>query len=211
MADPAEITSNVAAMLVVAVVSAWFALRPPARELPVGPGGSPTMELALEAISEPIKAEEPKVEPAAAAPPPPEPPPPEPTPPSPPEPPPPPPPMEPVPDTPEPPKPVEMLMDEDGEKSKIKPLAEATEAITKAFRTCLQKHTVYPSSKEARKLKPHGVVSLSISVEKGVIVGIEITKSSGSPILDQAARSSVLNSGCGELGESSVVTGTIVY
>ena len=80
------------------------------------------------------------------------------------------------------------------------------------FRGCLQAHSRYPTSKEARLENPHGVVGVSVSLAGGAIVGVNVISSSGSPILDAAARESVLFSGCGPLaGGASALTGRIVF
>ncbi len=141
--------------------------------------------------------------------------PPEPEPVKPPEPPPPPPP-------PEPPKepakeeeqPPEQMLDEDGAPIHASPqaLVEANAEAASAYKKCLLDSTYYPSTREARKLKPHGIVGLKILIIDAKVAGIEITQSSGSPILDQAARSSVLNSGCASNGGvSGIVTATVRY
>lgn len=81
-----------------------------------------------------------------------------------------------------------------------------------AFRACLQAHARYPSSKEARLLNPRGVAGLVVSISGGEIVAVNVTRSSGSSLLDAAARSSVLGSGCGSLaGGASTLTGQIVF
>ncbi|RAI17814.1 energy transducer TonB, partial [Rhodoblastus acidophilus] len=81
-----------------------------------------------------------------------------------------------------------------------------------AFRACLQAHARYPTSKEARQQNPHGAVGVSVSVSGGAIAGVSVTSSSGSGLLDQAARASVLSSGCGSAaGGASQLTGRIVF
>ena len=110
------------------------------------------------------------------------------------------------------PEPVEQMLDEDGAPIKPPPQAmvEATEEQASAFKKCLLNRTYYPSTREARKLKPHGVVGLKILIIDAKVAGIEITQSSGSPILDQAARSSVLNSGCASKGQVSGIVVTAI-
>ncbi|MBB4199006.1 hypothetical protein CCR94_17835 [Rhodoblastus sphagnicola] len=81
-----------------------------------------------------------------------------------------------------------------------------------AFRSCLQARSHYPTSKEARLQHPHGAVGVSVSLSGGSIVGVAITSSSGSTLLDQAARSSVASSGCGSsAGGAPHLTGRIVF
>lgn len=206
MREPTELISNVTGLFAIAGLAALIAVMP--REVPAGPGGPPgeiaiALEAAAEPTPEPPKPEEPPPAPAVPEPPqpvvetPPPPPPPE---------------LEPAPPD-QPPEPPEQLIDEDGAPITAPPdLKQATEEVNTKFGACLAKRTFYPSTKEARRLKPHGVVHLKAFVDgDGKIVSIEITKSSGSPILDQAARSSVQKSGCGALGKSSILTGVIAY
>lgn len=90
--------------------------------------------------------------------------------------------------------------------------ARASSGSVAAFRSCLQAHARYPNSKEARLENPRGTVAVSVSLSGGQIVGVEVNGSSGSAILDQAARSSVLNSGCGGMaGGASALTGRIAF
>lgn len=204
MRDRAEFLSNLAAATVLAVLVAGVGSMLPgaAGKGDAGPPGE--MTIALEAAPEPEPPAPASEQSAAPVEQPPEPPPPPVVPPPPP----------PVPDPPEleEPEEAEQLINAEGAPVAPPPeLAPVSEAAVSAFRTCLQKHARYPSTKAARKLKPHGTVTLKISVSGGAVTNIEITTSSGSPILDQAARSSVLNSGCGSLGETGIVTGTIVY
>jgi protein TonB len=81
-----------------------------------------------------------------------------------------------------------------------------------AFRSCLQAHKHAPTGKDALLQKPHGTVSVQVSISGGSIVGVSIIGSSGSTILDQAARSGVFGSGCGAFaGGASSITGRISY
>ena len=81
-----------------------------------------------------------------------------------------------------------------------------------AFQACLRAHTRYPTSKEARLENPHGVVGVAVSLSGGAIVSVGVTSSSGSSILDTAARASVLYSGCGSLlGRASAAIGRIEF
>jgi len=81
-----------------------------------------------------------------------------------------------------------------------------------AFRGCLQAHARYPTSKEARLENPRGSVGVSVSISGGEITGVAVISSSGSQVLDAAARSSVLSSGCGGLaGGASSLTGQIRF
>lgn len=208
--------SNFIGLLITAALLTLWAMMPSASEPASGsePAGEMTVALEAEpvpeppppAAAEPEQAEEvPKPpEPEAVPPPIPEPPPP------------PPPPAEPPP---EPQKeeeaqPAEQMLDEDGAPITPPPQAmvEANEEQASAFKKCLLNRTYYPSTREARKLKPHGVVGLKILIIDAKVAGIEIMQPSGSQILDQAARSSVLNSGCASKGQvSGIVVTTIRY
>jgi protein TonB len=184
MRERSEIISNTSGLAVVAGLTALLVLAPPALpELPQRATG-PDVEISLEAPPEQAPPE-----PAVEAPPPPPPPPPEEQPP------------------PEPPKTVDTQLDPDAEAAQ----AARQEENASAFRACLQKSARYPSSKEARKHKPHGAVVLKAIVANGVITGVEIVKSSGSAILDEAAKTSVMKSGCGSKVEANSVAGTIMY
>jgi len=83
--------------------------------------------------------------------------------------------------------------------------------IDMQFGNCLQRHAIYPTTKEAFKQLPHGNVQRAVSVSGGAIIAIDIIKSSGSAILDTAARSSVLTSGCGAIAGSGKLTGEFQY
>jgi len=111
------------------------------------------------------------------------------------------------------PKEVSPLVDPEGEvAAREKARVAAAEKEASAFRACLQKNAHYPSSREARKQRPHGTVQVTVSLSGGAITGVEIAKSSGSPILDEAAKASVMSSGCGALGGGSgSVSGAFVY
>lgn len=214
MRPTTSIISNCVAFLITGGLLALWLLAPDP-SLPAGPGEGPgEMTVALEAAPEPTPpapAEPPAPEPVKEEPPPP-PPEPVPPPPQPPEPPPPPPPEPPAEPEKEEEQPAEQMLDEDG--APIKPPPEAlvpfNEEAASAFKKCLLGRTYYPSTREARKLKPHGVVGLKILIIDTKVAGIEITQSSGSPILDQAARSSVLNSGCASKGQVSGIVVTAV-
>jgi periplasmic protein TonB len=185
MRERSEIISNTSGLAVVAGLTALFIFAPPALpELPPQAAG-PDVEISLEAPPEQAPPE-----PAVEAPPPP---------------PPPPPPEEPPP--PEPPKTVDTQQDPDAEAAQ----AARQEENASAFRACLQKTARYPSSKEARKYKPHGAVVVKAIIAKGVITGVEVIKSSGSAVLDEAAKASVMKSGCGSKVEGNSVAGTIMY
>jgi outer membrane biosynthesis protein TonB len=80
-----------------------------------------------------------------------------------------------------------------------------------AFRSRLFKFVKYPTSKAARKLKPFGTVKYKISVVNSAITEIEITESSGSPILDQAVKSAILSSDGGKIVGNGVVFGSIAF
>jgi len=207
--------SNFMALLITGALLTLWAMMPSASQ-PAGAGesvGEMTVALEAEPPPEPPPPAAAEPEQAEEVPKPPEP---EPVPPPVPEPPPPPP-------TPEPPhepekeeeaQPAEQMLDEDGAPITPPPQAmvEANEEQASAFKKCLLNRTYYPSTREARKLKPHGVVGLKILIIDAKVVGIEITQPSGSPILDQAARSSVLNSGCASKGQvSGIVVTTIRY
>ncbi|MBJ7532740.1 TonB family protein [Rhodomicrobium vannielii ATCC 17100] len=219
MGERTEIISNASGIVIIAVLTALVLHSKPALPGPVVGPGEP-VEISLEAAPEEPK-EQPKEESAAAPPPaseevkPPE----EVTPPPPPPPPPPPEETAPIAETPAatpteeasvvPPEP---LVDPDGVAAAQQQAREAArEKEASAFRTCLQKSARYPSSKEARKLKPHGTVVLEVHVQSGAIGDVIIVKSSGSTILDEAAKASVLKSGCGKNSESSILSGSIAY
>jgi len=202
--------SNCVALLITGGLLTLWALFAPSPS-PAGAGGSPgEMTVALETEPAPEPAPPPAPAEQQQAEEQPKPPEPEPTP----EPPPPPPPPEPPSEyeKEEEPEPVEQMLDEDGAPIKPPPQAmvEATEEQASAFKKCLLNRTYYPSTREARKLKPHGVVGLKILIIDAKVAGIEITQSSGSPILDQAARSSVLNSGCASKGQVSGIVVTAI-
>ncbi len=207
-----EFISNLTALALVAALTALVLLAPPALPEPQpAPGGNVEVSLEPSQVVNPDKPEPQAQKTEAQA---------QPTPVSEPPPPPPPPPEEPkaegtpaqaaaAADT---PKETSPLIDQEGEAAAREKAREATaEKEASAFRTCLQKHARYPSSREARKQKPHGMVVVKVSISNGTITGVEIAKSSGSPILDEAAKTSVMNSGCGELGGSSSVSGAFVY
>lgn len=206
--------SNFIALLITGALLTLWAMMPSASES-AGAGeaaGEMTVALEAEPVPEP-PAPAPAAEPEKVAeePPPPEPVP-EPVPPPVPEPPPPPPEPEPPPEKEEEAQPAEQMLDEDGAPITPPPQAmvEANEEQASAFKKCLLNRTYYPSTREARKLKPHGVVGLKILIIDAKVAGIEITQSSGSPILDQAARSSVLNSGCASKGQVSGIVVTAI-
>lgn len=104
-----------------------------------------------------------------------------------------------------------MLLDEDGDTTNLHKLEAAAPELNSAFANCVLSKAVYPSTKEARKLKPHGTVQLKAYVSEGKILAVEILSSSGSPILDAAARSTVINSGCGPIVTNGVVFGGLQY
>lgn len=170
-------------------------------------GGPPSMEVSLESAPAPEPAKE---EPAEAQTPPPQP---EPVQPVEIPPPPPPPPQEVQEEKPadEAPKPPEMLVDDEGETTKLSKLDTVAPELNSKFADCVLKKATYPSTKEARKLKPRGLVELKAYVSDGKILAIEIVTSSGSSILDAAARSTVQNSGCGPIVGNGVVVGGLKY
>lgn len=197
----ATISNSVALAIIIGAVALIMTIPAPAERRGESSGGPP-MEISLEsAPAEPPaeKASEPP--PAPSEPPQPEPPPP----------PPPPPPEEPEQKQPEEPKPQEMLLDEDGDTTNLHKLEAAAPELNSAFANCVLSKAVYPSTKEARKLKPHGTVQLKAYVSEGKILAVEILSSSGSPILDAAARSTVINSGCGPIVTNGVVFGGLQY
>ena len=89
------------------------------------------------------------------------------------------------------------------ETAPVRSTASASASAAAAFRSCLAA-APYPQSKDARLQKPAGVVGLSIS--GGVVT---ITKSSGSQILDQAARSRA--GSCAESAGAATLSGSINY
>jgi outer membrane biosynthesis protein TonB len=204
MGEPTHIISNVTAGVVIGGLTAFVMLLPASPASRAGAAGPRAEEFSIEAAPpepEPPKPEEPKPVAAAA---------PEPvvaevTPPS------PPPPEEPQKTSQEPPKPVEMLKDEDGEVTKGQVVAVVTEEVKAEFAKCLRKNMTYPSSREAQKQQPHGAVHMSITYSGAKLVAFEVLKSSGSPILDQTARSNVLTSDCGSVANSGWLTITMNY
>jgi TonB family protein len=197
MAERSEILSNLAGLAVAGLVM-WQLMTPAAQS--AGPGGGAP-------LGEPMTIDTTPPEPELPPPPP------QPTPPPMESPPPPPPPVE-EPKPEEPPKP--------DEKAEIKPVAEegerpppppppVSEEAAAKFRSCLQKHMAYPSTKEALKKRPKGKVVVRAVVSPEGVTSHEIMTSSGSPILDSAAVTTLLKSGCGLLGESGSVTGTFDY
>lgn len=211
MREPTQIISNGAAVVVVAGLLSWMMLAPSPLAGPApGPG---SIELSLEVAPEPPKAEPPAAAPQPASP---EPKLPEPTPPPPPEPPPPeppPPPPEPEPEKPaeEPPKP-EMLIDEDGEKSKVKEPArqEVSEEVKAKFQGCLAKFMVGLTAK-AKKTSERMAVQVAMSFENGKLLALEIVQGSGSPVVDQRARANATNSDCGKVVNTGSLTITMLY
>ena len=89
------------------------------------------------------------------------------------------------------------------ETAPVRSTASASASAAAAFRSCLAA-APYPQSKDARLQKPAGVVGLSIS--GGVVT---ITSSSGSQILDQAARSRA--GSCAESAGAATLSGSINY
>jgi outer membrane biosynthesis protein TonB len=213
------IISNLAALAVAAVLLTGVirTIPEPSKPVPLQNG----VEVSLEAAEEPKPEEKPQAgkEPAAASletPQPVEPTPPAETPP----PPPPPPPAEPAPEakpeetakTEEAPKPPEPLLDPEGELAKgAEERQPATQKEVSAFTACLQGKVRYPSSKITGKRKPHGIVVVTVTISKGAIKEVGIAKSSGSPVLDEAAASSVLASGCGLLVGAGTLSGKFAY
>jgi len=89
------------------------------------------------------------------------------------------------------------------ETAPVRSTASASASAAAAFRSCLAA-APYPQSKDARLQKPAGVVGISIS--GGVVA---ITSSSGSQILDQAARSRA--GSCAESAGATTLSGSINY
>ena len=89
------------------------------------------------------------------------------------------------------------------ETAPVRSTASASASAAAAFRSCLAA-APYPQSKDARLQKPAGVVGLSIS--GGVVT---ITSSSGSQILDQAAKSRA--GSCAESAGAATLSGSINY
>jgi len=89
------------------------------------------------------------------------------------------------------------------ETAPVRSTASASASAAAAFRSCLAA-APYPQSKDARLQKPSGVVGLTIS--GGVVT---ITSSSGSQILDQAARSRA--GSCAESAGAATLSGSINY
>lgn len=204
MREPTEIISNISALLVICAVSA-IVLSLPASPEPKPAAGPGPVELSLEAVAPEPPKEEPKTEPPAPTQPPvAEPPPPEPvTPP-------------PQPETAEeppkpdeePPKPVEMLMDEDGEKSKLRQpaLVAVSEEVKSKFQSCLRKYMVGLTAKESKKAGQRGPVRVTLAYEDNKLLALEIIQASGSPLVDQRARTNALNSDCGKVVKTGSVS-----
>ena len=89
------------------------------------------------------------------------------------------------------------------ETAPVRSTPSASASAAAAFRSCLAA-APYPQSKDARLQKPAGVVGISIS--GGVVA---ITSSSGSQILDQAARSRA--GSCAESAGAATLSGSINY
>jgi TonB family protein len=80
------------------------------------------------------------------------------------------------------------------------------------FNACLQAKAKYPTSKEARLQNPHGTVGVQVTLSGSTITSVTIVSSSGSPLLDQAAKAGILSSDCGALASGMPsLTGRIVY
>lgn len=208
------------------------ALQGPGVELSLeaGPAEEPPKEEEKPVEQKP--QETPAAAPAPAAPPEPlpEPPPPEQSPPPPSE----PPPVEPTPAPPEeipaeqpapdhaPPveEPPPAAMDEDGSPPPEGPQISDTAAAR--FKSCLAKalpgiarleaKATQAISKEARRIS-NGPVLVSITAQfaDGKLTVVEVVKSSGARLIDEAARNRVLKSSCGALNETGVMTGSIRF
>lgn len=89
------------------------------------------------------------------------------------------------------------------ERAPVRSTASAAASLASAFRACLAA-APYPQSKDARLQKPSGIVGISISAG-----AVTITSSSGSQILDQAARSRALS--CAEAAGAATLSGLINY
>jgi protein TonB len=197
---PAFIVSFVAAVLLHALLLFGFRLGTPARPLPTADDAAPVDVELVAAVPE---------APKVAPPTPPEPPPPTPPPPTPPEPTPPPPEMatpapEPAPKpaatpAPQPPKPRAVPQQSAKKPAAHVPATAATSApgaattgptVSGHARYRSNPKPAYPS--EARNLRQEGVVLLSVQVgPDGRVQGITLKRSSGFPLLDQAAMSGV--------------------
>jgi len=117
-------------------------------------------------------------------------------------------PPKPTPPKPEPPKPQQPPKPRPetvraAQTAPVRSTASASASAAAAFRSCLAA-APYPQSKDARLQKPSGVVGISIS--GGVVT---VTKSSGSQILDQAARSRA--GSCAEAAGAATLSGSINY
>ena len=95
--------------------------------------------------------------------------------------------------------------------SSAAPSAKSASAAAQ-FNACLQAKAKYPTSKEARLQNPHGTVGVQVTLSGSTITAVTITASSGSALLDQAAKSGILSSDCGALAAGMPsLTGRIVY
>lgn len=104
----------------------------------------------------------------------------------------------------------------DRPKAEVRPpgSASSTKSLSAAaqFNACLQAKAKYPTSKEARLQNPHGTVGVLVKLSGAVITAVTITESSGSGLLDQAARAGILSSDCGGLAAGlPSLTGRIVF
>ena len=193
MVERTAILSNaIGVALTLALVAGLLALPSAA---PAGLAGAPaSVEIALESAPPAPPPPEPEpVQPQTAAPPPPEipqtpppdqPPPPPPTPP----------PVEnpepPKEADPEPPKPESILRDEDGEKIAQAQVQQLDPQVAARVNALLGRISKYPEASTRKlKAKPRGQVGVEITIVDGKVSAVEVVQSSGSPILDQAAKS----------------------
>lgn len=123
-----------------------------------------------------------------------------------------------LPKTEEPEKEPEPLIDPEGEAAKQREEQEKFEKDAAAFGSCFQRYIRrHPGRLPAgvAKKKLHGRVVMNVVITDGKITAVTVTSSSGTPVLDELARSSALNSGCGlpEKGRaiSGTFVGTVVY
>jgi periplasmic protein TonB len=201
MAERSEIYSNTVGMLAAGCVIGLFMLLTPPKQLPAGPEGPP-VEVSLEQEEEP--KQEPVQQPEMQQAPP------------------------PVQETEKiaektetakaeeatPTKEPDPMPDPEAEaaaQEKAKQAEAAAAEKQTAFFGCLQKHFAYPRSREALKKKLKGTVVVRITTVGGEITKVEIATSSGSSILDDAAKASALKSGCGKVWPEGEMLENYIY
>lgn len=206
--------SNGLGFLATGAIVAFVLSLPPGS--PASQGAPATVEITLDELAPSPPPPDP--EPVQTAPPPPPAPPVAEPPPVQPEPPPPPPPPVKQPEEqkapdPELPKPETILRDDEGQKVQQAPMQELDPQAAARIKAHLAQIAKYPAA-STRKLtvKPRGRVGLAITIVDGKVQAVEVVQSSGSSILDQAAKSIALASDMSFVGPGSFkFTGAIQY